>query len=812
MVPVEDNSAEIQSAAQTQHSAVSHNAAEDVSSEAPACKDNPQSEQYSSSNSATTTTKNSKGFQEYSIKQDSHNLPHSQLKIFTCEFCNLIFKFRHSLVAHLRTHTQEKPFQCPHCDYASAIKANLTVHLRKHTGEKFSCQQCPFSCLSPGHLKVHIERVHLKVKQHCSFCEKKYSDVKNLLKHMETRHNLKDPAVQQSYQQLRLKTQQGRRQLLYHCPTCNRHFKNQLERERHLLVHGPKRPFACLLCDHAATKMAALAAHVMKHLFMYVCCVCDDKFVSSQRLKSHLESHPELDQDQAFTDSINCSYHLIQEEGATCGGVDIETGAREADGVAQECQEDGEKDDSEERSTGGEKVNEGMEMGESESHKVQETEGATGKEQLENDEDLKRSQTRRNETTSNEEAGSSTFTPESTVFSSLQKTQLNIETFHRLRKIYGNLECQYCGKLFWYKVHYNVHVRTHTKEYSHYCSKCSYSSITKSALKRHQVQKHSGVLLPCSYPECKYTTPDKCKLQAHQRTHASCPVCRKSYPNHRLKYHIKSSHPDTFPAQGKNLMVQRAEKCPHCDSYFLKNSSDFQQHIWAHQGLKPYTCSVCDYAGRSRSNLKSHMNRHNTERRHLCDLCGKKFKSKFTLKSHRLSHTDEGKRFQCSECDYTSVYRPSLHRHMEQHAEFKPFRCAHCHYSCNVAGALKRHHNMKHSNQKYENAGPGLPDSDELKQQGGMKCPECDFVYGTKWELNRHLKSKHCMKVVEGPWEVGFDNCSSQLMVLEANGGLDGDQVMVVEEGGLEALTVLTQGDDAHHYIVYVQEHTVEIN
>ncbi|XP_029958746.1 zinc finger protein ZFAT [Salarias fasciatus] len=948
MVPVEDNSAEIQSAAQTQHSAVSHNAAEDVSSEAPACKDNPQSEQYSSSNSATTTTKNSKGFQEYSIKQDSHNLPHSQLKIFTCEFCNLIFKFRHSLVAHLRTHTQEKPFQCPHCDYASAIKANLTVHLRKHTGEKFSCQQCPFSCLSPGHLKVHIERVHLKVKQHCSFCEKKYSDVKNLLKHMETRHNLKDPAVQQSYQQLRLKTQQGRRQLLYHCPTCNRHFKNQLERERHLLVHGPKRPFACLLCDHAATKMAALAAHVMKHLFMYVCCVCDDKFVSSQRLKSHLESHPELDQDQAFTDSINCSYHLIQEEGATCGGVDIETGAREADGVAQECQEDGEKDDSEERSTGGEKVNEGMEMGESESHKVQETEGATGKEQLENDEDLKRSQTRRNETTSNEEAGSSTFTPESTgsraedthtsstaesahtpalenrtpettdtpvehtlvmrnpdtnqsdlsacsekelevvhpsafqqVFSSLQKTQLNIETFHRLRKIYGNLECQYCGKLFWYKVHYNVHVRTHTKEYSHYCSKCSYSSITKSALKRHQVQKHSGVLLPCSYPECKYTTPDKCKLQAHQRTQhektrsASCPVCRKSYPNHRLKYHIKSSHPDTFPAQGKNLMVQRAEKCPHCDSYFLKNSSDFQQHIWAHQGLKPYTCSVCDYAGRSRSNLKSHMNRHNTERRHLCDLCGKKFKSKFTLKSHRLSHTDEGKRFQCSECDYTSVYRPSLHRHMEQHAEFKPFRCAHCHYSCNVAGALKRHHNMKHSNQKYENAGPGLPDSDELKQQGGMKCPECDFVYGTKWELNRHLKSKHCMKVVEGPWEVEeeveaqyvsvedeeqlteaplaelkdtvniqqvtefssetqeavtsmvamapgtvtvvqqlqeVDNCSSQLMVLEANGGLDGDQVMVVEEGGLEALTVLTQGDDAHHYIVYVQEHTVEIN
>lgn len=60
-------------------------------------------------------------------------------------------------------------------------------------------------------------------------------------------------------------------------------------------------------------------------------------------------------------------------------------------------------------------------------------------------------------------------------------------------------------------------------------------------------------------------------------------------------------------------------------------------------GLKPYRCSVCAYAGRSKSNLKTHMNRHSTERSHLCDLCGKKFKSKVTLKSHRLSHSDEGR-------------------------------------------------------------------------------------------------------------------------------------------------------------------------
>uniref|UniRef100_A0A3B4ZPH8 Zinc finger and AT-hook domain containing n=1 Tax=Stegastes partitus TaxID=144197 RepID=A0A3B4ZPH8_9TELE len=926
MVPVEDSSAETESAAaQPQRSAVFQSESQDVTGETTACDEDPKTDQEPSS---TLTTETGKGFQEYSIKQDATNLLQSQLKIFACEFCNKIFKFRHSLIAHLRTHTQEKPFQCPHCDYASAIKANLNVHLRKHTGEKFSCEHCPFTCLSPGHLKVHIERVHMKVKQHCSFCEKKYSDVKNLLKHMEKRHNLKDPPVQQSYQQLRLKTRQGLRQLLYHCPTCNRRFKNQLERERHLLVHGPQRPFACLLCDHAATKMAALAAHVRKHLFLYMCCVCDEKFVSSQRLKSHLkESHPELEQEQAFTDSINSSYYLVQPGGGMWGseeGEDSERGQKPDDRIVQEGEDDRVREEG--GSSGeGEQPSEEREEDkaqEESAEEVQVIETAAGSPDRPDEATAERIQTSNSEDRTSEDAAENTSAAKNTssssghrnssecsgplvdesahsekmsedfhqsafqqVFSSLQKTQLNMETFQRLRKIYGELECQYCGKLFWYKVHYNVHVRTHTKEHSHYCSKCSYSSITKSSLKRHQIQKHSGLQLPCSTPGCKYSTPDKYKLQAHLRTHqeqgrsATCPVCHHSYPEHRLKNHIKKSHPDTLPAQGKGLMVQRAEKCPYCDSYFLKNSSDFQQHIWAHQGLKPYLCNVCDYAGRSRSNLKTHMNRHNTERRHLCDLCGKKFKSKVTLKSHRLSHTDEGKRFQCSECDFTSVSKPSLLRHMEQHAEFKPFRCAHCHYSCNITGALKRHYNGKHPDQKYENAGPGLPNPDALKQQGGMKCPECEFVYGTKWELNRHLKSKHSLKVVEGPWEVGEevetqyvsveddehlteaplaalqDNVniqqiteftsetqdavasmvamapgtvtvvqqlqvadeqevgSNQLMVLNTEGGLNGDQVMVVEDAhGLEALTVLTQGENAHHYIVYVQEHTVEIN
>ncbi|TKS81840.1 Zinc finger protein ZFAT [Collichthys lucidus] len=384
MVPVEDSSAETESVAiqaPPQQSAVFQSQSKSLTSDVTTCEGNTKTDQEQSSDPTSSTTTTSRGFQEYSIKQNATSLLQSQLKIFACEFCNKIFKFRHSLVAHLRTHTQEKPFQCPHCDYASAIKANLNVHLRKHTGEKFSCQHCPFNCLSPGHLKVHIERVHLKVKQHCSFCEKKYSDVKNLLKHMEKQHNLKDPAVHQSYQQLRLKTRQGLRQLLYHCPTCNRRFKNHLERERHLLVHGPQRPFACHLCDHAATKMAALAAHVRKHLFLYVCCVCDGKFVSSQRLEGHLkESHTELDQEQVFTDCINNSYYLMQPEGGMWGDEE-----REGDRIEQEVEEERTREEGGKNDVGGE---EHLERGTASKDREQGEEGEGAKSQGESAEEL----------------------------------------------------------------------------------------------------------------------------------------------------------------------------------------------------------------------------------------------------------------------------------------------------------------------------------------------------------------------------------------------------------------------------------------
>lgn len=139
-----------------------------------------------------------------------------------------------------------------------------------------------------------------------------------------------------------------------------------------------------------------------------MCCVCDGKFVSSHRLKSHLkESHPGLDQEQAFTDCINNSYYLVQPGGGMWGNEereDAERGMKEEqsvkhkgednrreedriNGVGEEVWQDGE----EEQPEVGDREREEAKS-QDESTEVQVIEGETGKGEIHNGDALESSQ------------------------------------------------------------------------------------------------------------------------------------------------------------------------------------------------------------------------------------------------------------------------------------------------------------------------------------------------------------------------------------------------------------------------------------
>lgn len=83
--------------------------------------------------------------------------------------------------------------------------------------------------------------------------------------------------------------------------------------------------------------------------------------------------------------------------------------------------------------------------------------------------------------------------------------------------------------------------------------------------------------------------------------------------------------------------------------------------------------------------------------------------------------------------------------------------------------------------------GSGELAAEALIQQGGLKCPVCSFVYGTKWEFNRHLKNKHGLKVVEidgdPKWEPATDTpeepSTQYLHITEAEEDVQGTQAAV---------------------------------
>uniref|UniRef100_A0A7N9I9F2 Zinc finger protein Y-linked n=1 Tax=Macaca fascicularis TaxID=9541 RepID=A0A7N9I9F2_MACFA len=116
-----------------------------------------------------------------------------------------------------------------------------------------------------------------------------------------------------------------------------------------------------------------------------------------------------------------------------------------------------------------------------------------------------------------------------------------------------------------------------------------------------------------------------------------------------------------------------------------------------------------------------------------CMICGKKFKSRGFLKRHMKNHPEHlaKKKYHCTDCDYTTNKKISLHNHLESHkltskAE-KAIQCDECGKHFSHAGALFTHkmvHKEKGANKMH-------------------KCKFCEYETAEQGLLNRHLLAVH---------------------------------------------------------------------
>uniref|UniRef100_A0A8C7Y0U8 C2H2-type domain-containing protein n=1 Tax=Oryzias sinensis TaxID=183150 RepID=A0A8C7Y0U8_9TELE len=131
-----------------------------------------------------------------------------------------------------------------------------------------------------------------------------------------------------------------------------------------------------------------------------------------------------------------------------------------------------------------------------------------------------------------------------------------------------------------------------------------------------------------------------------------------------------------------------------------------------------------------------------------CMLCGKKFKSRGFLKRHtKNNHQDvlSRKKYQCTDCDFTTNKKASLHNHMEVHAlsSKAPFECEMCGKEFHQQGALFSHRLQHHHREPKSQPPPPPPPPPPPVPTKMHKCKFCDYETAEQGLLNRHLLAVH---------------------------------------------------------------------
>ncbi|TRZ06909.1 hypothetical protein HGM15179_020198, partial [Zosterops borbonicus] len=115
-----------------------------------------------------------------------------------------------------------------------------------------------------------------------------------------------------------------------------------------------------------------------------------------------------------------------------------------------------------------------------------------------------------------------------------------------------------------------------------------------------------------------------------------------------------------------------------------------------------------------------------------CHICGKKFKSRGFLKRHMKNHPDHmiKKKYQCTDCDFTTNKKVSFHNHLESHK---------------LINKVDKTHEFTEYTRRYREASPLSSNKLILRDKEPKlhKCKYCDYETAEQGLLNRHLMAVH---------------------------------------------------------------------
>ena len=184
----------------------------------------------------------------YKTKQglDRHvKVDHGAVKEqYVCDVCKRSFKYRATVVEHMRMYHLERPIKCEHCDASFIKQSSLDEHLRKHLGKR------PFRC---------------------ELCDKSFVRKTLLLRHKES-HLTERNVV---------------------CDVCDKAFKSKTSLQQHKKIHSTEKKYRCDICDARFSLHGTYFIHMKRHRGQkdHKCRFCNMAFVTSGDRIRHEKTH-----------------------------------------------------------------------------------------------------------------------------------------------------------------------------------------------------------------------------------------------------------------------------------------------------------------------------------------------------------------------------------------------------------------------------------------------------------------------------------------------------------------------------------------
>jgi len=279
----------------------------------------------------------------------------------------------------------------------------------------------------------------------------------------------------------------------------------------------------------------------------------------------------------------------------------------------------------------------------------------------------------------------------------------------------------------------------HNKIYNFQCQKCSYSCVSKLALRRHDQNVHSG-LKPHQCTLCGKSFLYTNMLEDHMNMHNNVKAykclragCGKGYSNRNSLFKHKQWHEEEDAGKNPPVDIEKLN-CSLCGKSYWSQRS-FKVHIKYHK-LEQIQNLILE--GKDVAALVKDFSFH-------CNLCPQVFLSKFEMRQHKKNHHY----VKCWSCRKNFANDEAFKRHLvlgakktceaqTNQGDVMQFACDSCPAGFQLSWKLHLHQRVLHSKGKHRSKDQESEDNSKI-----WSCISCDFKGNSKSSLRSHRVTEH---------------------------------------------------------------------